>query len=72
MSQQYINVLLSEGNSLQVLADVDTVVDCTAIHVADLLYEAILEKLKKSEDLRLQDGRYSVRLMATVVEAPDE
>lgn len=87
MSQQYINILLSEGDSIQVIADVEVEVSDPVwvvtdpetgaghylkVHVADLLYGAILDKLKGQDMASLGPGKYAVRLMATVVEAPDD
>jgi hypothetical protein len=66
---QYINVLLADGNSIQLIADVDVDVegDTGTVHLADVLYKAILEKTREQEEARLKPGGYTIRLMAMIV-----
>lgn len=85
--QQYINIILSDGDSMQVIADVDVEVTPgewietnpetgegyhEPIHLANLLAGAILQRLISQDQAVINPGKYTVRLLATVVGAADE
>lgn len=67
---KHIDLMYSDGDAIQVMADVDFAVyakdEVPCIHVADVVYDTVLQKLKDAEAF-LYPGKYTVRLMATVV-----
>lgn len=76
--KDYINVLLASGDSIQLIADVDFDVvgqdldKFEAVHIADVLYQAILDKTRGQGKALLRPGNYTARMMVTIVGEPDE
>ncbi len=75
---KYINVLMADGESMQLIADMDINVvgqdgnDEDFIHLADVLYGAVLQRTRGQDKAVLKPGKYTVRLMVTIVGEPDE
>ena len=69
MSTRYINVLRSTGVTQQVIADVD--VDCAnESDVSDVLWMAVVKHLG-TQIAPVPAGKYTVRLIATIVGEAD-
>ncbi len=73
---KYINILISDGVMLQLIADVDVEVSeqdgVEAIHLSELVHAAVLQAAKQQDKALIRPGKYTVRLLATVVGEEDE
>jgi propanediol utilization protein len=76
MNNNYINVLISDGKAIQLIADTDIVITPTEgredIHLSDVLYFSVLQKTIQEKKATLKPGKYTIRLMATIVGEEDE
>ena len=74
-----LNILSSDGGmgTVQILADVDVDVtsdggDDESLHIADMLYRVILERIRTQPTAVLKPGSYTVRVMITIVGEEDD